>query len=197
MTKRITTNNPDSELTHLDFTGAVTRTFAFLTNLGFSQVEASPTIVRYRKDDVEADVYYGRQSYELGFEVGRKGTKYSMSELIRATDPGTAGQYRNATATTQGALREALARLEGLAKQYGQRALQGDPVFFLALENQRKAWVEEYALEVLEGQLRPKAEEAFRRGNYREAAELYERIQPRLTSADLKKLAFAKKRDRE
>jgi len=47
---------------------------------------------------------------------------------------------------------------------------------------------------VLEGQLRPKADDAFRRGDYREAAELYERIQPRLTPAEKKKLSIARQR---
>lgn len=194
MTKHVD-SSPEPERTRLNFADAVSRSFAFLTDLGFSQVESSPTFVRYRKGGVEADVYHGRQSYELGFEIGRDEVKYSMSELIRAADPETARQYRNFIATTQGALTEGLARLQGLIKRYGQRALQADPAFFVALGNQRKAWAEGYALEVLEGQLRPKADEAFRRGNYREAAELYERIQSRLTPTELKKLAIARERD--
>jgi hypothetical protein len=195
MIKHVASNSPGPEQTRLNFVDAVTRTFAFLTNLGFLRTEASPTIVRYRKGDVEADVYHGRQSFELGFEIGRGGVKFSMSELIRATDPETARQYRNFAATTQSALTEGLARLEGLAKRYGQQALQGDPEFFVALENQRKSWAAAYELEVLEGQLRPKAREAFRQGNYREAAELYERIRPCLTPAELKKLKIARERD--
>lgn len=195
MTKHLDSNGPGAERVRLNFADAVTRRFAFLTDLGFLQAEASPTIVRYRKGDVEADVYHGRQSYELGFEIGHGGAKYSMSELIRTADPETATQYRNFVATTQNALFEGLTRLEGLAKQYCQRALQGDPEFFIALESQRKSWAEGYALEVLERQLRPRADEAFRRGNYREAAELYERIRSRLTPAELKKLAIARERD--
>ena len=42
--------------------------------------------------------------------------------------------------------------------------------------------------------MRPKAEEAFRNGDYRRAAELYEEIVPRLTPAEAKKLALARKR---
>jgi hypothetical protein len=141
-------------------------------------------------------VYHGRQSYELGFEIGRVGVKYSISELIRATDPETARQYHSFAATTQSALTEGLAQLEGLVKRYGRRALQGDAEFFVALDNQRKSWADRYALEVLEGQLRPRADEAFRRGNYREAAELYERIRSRLTPAELKKLVIARARSR-
>jgi len=195
MIKHLANDGPGPERTRLNFADAVTRTFAFLTDLGFLQVEASPTIVRYSKGGVEADVYHGRQSYELGFEIGLGGPKYSMSELIRATDPETARQYRNFVARTQSSLTEGLARLEALAKQYGEQAFLGDPEFFAGLESQRKSWAEGYALDVLEGQLRPKADEAFRRGNYQEAAELFERIRPRLTPAELKKLAVARERD--
>ena len=196
MTKHLANDGPGPERTRLNFADAVTRTFAFLTDLGFLQAEASPTIVRYRMGDVEVDVYHGRKSYELGFEIGLGGSKYSMSELIRATDPETSTQYRNFVARTQSSLSEGLSRLEGLVKRYGRQALLGDPEFFVGLESQRKSWAEGYALDVLEGQLRPRADEAFRRGNYQEAAELYERIRPRLTPAELKKLAVARERDR-
>jgi hypothetical protein len=196
MTKDTDINHPRSPRSRFDFVGAVARTFEFLTRLGFSQAETSPTLVRYRKDDIQAKVYYGRQSYELGFEIGHKGNEYSISELIRATDPETARQYRNPIATSQKALTEGLARLEELTRIYGLRGLQGDPEFFVALDRQRKSWAEAYALEVLESQLRPKADEAFRRGDYGEAVKLYERIRSRLSPADLKKLAIAKERDR-
>ncbi len=49
-------------------------------------------------------------------------------------------------------------------------------------------------MDVLEAQVRPRAEEAFRMGNYQKSAELYEEIFERLTPAELKKLAFARRR---
>jgi len=194
MTKHLANSGLGPERTRLNFADAVQRAFAFLTDLGFVQVETSPTIVRYHKGDVEVDVYHGRQSYELGFEIGRDGAKYTLSELIRIADPKTAVRYRNFVATTQSTLTEGLRSLAELIKRYGQRALQADPEFFVALGRQRKSWVEGYALEVLEGQLRPKANKAFRQGNYREAAELYERIRPGLTPTELRKLAIARER---
>jgi hypothetical protein len=195
MTKRAGGNDPQQDRARFNFADAVTRAFGFRTDLGFIQLMASPTIVRYRKGDVEANIYHGRQSYELGFEIGHGGAKYPMSALIGATDPETAKQYRNFTTSAPNALAEGLTRLAGLAKQYGQQALQGNPEAFVALEKQRKSWAEEYALEVLVDQLRPKADAAFRRDDYREAAELYEHIRPHLTPAELKKLTIAKKRD--
>jgi hypothetical protein len=177
-----------------NFAKAVTKRFMFLEGLGFSQAEAMPTIVQYRKDRLQANIYHGRKSYELGFEIIHLGQRYSISELIRITDPEAAGRYRNATATTQKSLTVGLARLEELVRRYGSEGLQGEPEFFVALDKQRTAWAKGYALEVLEGQLRPKADEAFRLGKYLEAIEIYERILPRLSRAELKKLSAARKR---
>jgi hypothetical protein len=182
-----------SDRTRFDFANAVTKIFAFLSDLGFSQLEASLTIVRYRKGDLEVDVYHGRQSYELGFEVDRYGKKYSIGELIRATDAEAAARYRSFAATTQEGLIEGLVRLAEWAKRYAGRAIQDDPSFFALLEDQRMSWREAYALDVVEQQLRPKANEAFRLGNYQEAAELLERIVPRLSPAELKKLRYCKR----
>ena len=178
----------------LRFEMAATSAFAFLKDLGFSQIGVSPTIVRFRKAEVEADIYYGRRSFELGFEIRRGMTKFSLSELIRIIDPETAKKYRNFTATTQRALDEGLERLAELVMRYGQQALHGDPEVFTALEKEGKSWAESYALDVLARTLRPKADEAFRHGNYREAAELYERFRSRLAADEIKKLEIARKR---
>lgn len=187
-------NEIGRERTRLNFPNAVSEKFSFLGDLGFSEVESLPTIVRYRKGDLEVHVYHGRQSYEIGFEVGRQEARYSMSELIRANDPETAERYRDYAATTAEGIAEGLTQLEGLVKRYGERALRGDPEFFATLANQRKAWAEGYELDVLAKQLRPKADTAFRSGDYRQAAELYEKIRPRLSAAELKKLELAKER---
>jgi len=111
--------------TRLNFTEAVNDRFAFLKELGFSEAESLPTIVRYRKGDLEVDVYHGRQSFELGLGVARRGTRYTLSELIRVTDPVAADQYRNFAATTPKGIAEGISRLEKLAIRYGERALRG------------------------------------------------------------------------
>jgi hypothetical protein len=187
-------SSDSSDRTRLGLAQAVTEAFGFLVDLGFSQLEASPTIVRYRRGDVEVAVYHGGRSYELGFEVARHGAIYSISALMRTTDAEAAGRYRDAAVRMKEGVTKGVERLAELAKKYAGPALQNNPEFFAVLEVQRKAWSEAYALDVLEQQLRPKANEAFRRGSYREAAELYERIAARLTSAEKKKLAIAKDR---
>lgn len=178
----------------LDFANAVSKRFTLLDDLGFSAVESLPTLVRYRKGDVGVSVYHGRQSYEIGFEITHGGSRYSISELIRATDPEAADRYRNFAATTLEEIGEGLIQLEQLVERYAERALRNDPEFFAVLQDQSKASAECYTLHVLAGQVRPKAEAAFRRGDYREAAALYEKIRSRLNATELKKLALATER---
>ncbi|MBK6286719.1 MAG: hypothetical protein IPJ33_14400 [Gammaproteobacteria bacterium] len=187
-------NEVGRERMRLNFGNAVRMKFSRLINLGFIEVESLPTIVRYQKDDLEIRIYHGRKSFEIGFEICHQGSCYSISELIRAIDSEAADRYRNYTATTSEAIGKGLTQLEQLVLRYAERALQSDPVFFEELEADRRAWAEGYSLDVLAELLRPKADAAFRSGNYLKAAELYERICPRLSAAELKKLAIAKER---
>lgn len=140
---------------HSDFQKEVREAFAFLKDLGFSEIEASPTLLRYQKGHVEVDIYHGRQSYEIGAGVTCFGIRYAMSEIIRATDAETAKQYRNAATTLEG-VTVALEKLSSLMKCYGSAVLEGDQQFCFKLRKQRKKWSEEYALDVLAEQLRPR-----------------------------------------
>ena len=74
--------------TRLYFAKAVRDRFAFLENVGFSELEAAPTIVRYRKGELEINVYHGRQSFEIGFEIVRRGARYTIADLIRGRSAG-------------------------------------------------------------------------------------------------------------
>jgi len=177
-----------------NFADGVAWRFAFLAGLEFMETESLPTIVRYRKGDLALNVYHGRQSYEIGFQVGHADELYSMSEILRATDPRAADQYRNYIATTPDEMEAGLDQLTELVRRFAERALRDDHEFFAALRRQRKAWAEANALDVSAQQVRPKAEAAFREGKYREAVELYVQIEPRLTSAEQKKLGIARRR---
>ncbi|WP_345541039.1 hypothetical protein [Variovorax defluvii] len=187
-------DTPDRSYLH--FVRKVREAFAFLTDEGFVEIDALPTLVRFHKSGIEVDVYHGRQSYELGAGVTFSGTRYAMSEIVRATDPEAAKGYRNAVATTPEGVAAGLEALSSLMERYGSAALKGHAGFFSMLEAQRRQWLEEYTLDVLASQLRPKADDAFRRGDYSAAAALYGRIRDRLSPAETKKLALAEGRSR-
>lgn len=179
----------------LNFASEATTAFVFLNDLGFLQVESLPTLVRYRKDDVEIVVHHGRLSYEIGADISYRGKQYALAEIVRAIDPDAAKQCGLMASTTEG-VAMGLEELGSLMKRYGVAALQGDPQFFSTLEGKRKVWVEEYWLDGLARQLRPQAEDAFRRGDYVAAVELYARIRSRLSPAETKKLQLAEERSK-
>jgi len=189
-----TTEGIDLERARLGFVEIVRREFAFLADFGFAEVESSPTIVRYRTGDLDLNVYHGRQSYEIGMQLGHGDEQVSMEQLIRVTDPAGWQKYRVYAATNPAGVVSGVTRLAELARRYGDRALRDDPEFFADLMRQRESWKDAFALDVLERQTRPKAEAAFREGRYLEAAELYERIAARLSPAEKAKLAAARKR---
>jgi hypothetical protein len=90
----------DPDRTLLNFEGAAISRFDFVKDLGFELSAALPTIVRYRRDDLELRIYHGRQSFEVGLEVGHGEELFSLGELIRSADPAAADRYRLPTART-------------------------------------------------------------------------------------------------
>jgi hypothetical protein len=189
------TSEPDRS--HLNFVKKVREAFEFLGEFGFSEVAALPTLVRYRRGSVEVGVYHGRQSYEIGADVTAFGNRYAISEIIRATDPEKFRGFRYAMTTTPDGVAASLDELSSLMKKYAGAGLRGDSQFFSTLEKQKKLWSEEYALDVLAEQLRPQADEAFRRRDYSTAANLYSRIRERLSPAEIKKLSLAEMRRKD
>ena len=177
-----------------EFDKEVRHAFTFLVDLGFKEIEAAPTLVRYQKSGVEVDVYHGRQSCEIGAGVTAYGTRYSIGAIIRAIAPDVVKHFRYVSARTSETMVAGLEELSSLMQLYGREALEGNPTFFSMLDKKRKIWSEEFALDVLARQLRPQAAEAFRKKEYAKAAELYSQIKKGLSPVELKKLDLAKKR---
>ena len=186
--------NFEQERAHLNFASAVREKFAFLNDLGFSEIEGLSTLVCYRKDDVEVDVYHGRRSYEIGAGISYLAARYEMADIIRVVDPDAAKRYGGAMASTREGVVAGLEELCSLMKRFGVAALRGDPQFFATLEEKREVWRKDYWLDGLARQLRQQADDAFHRGDYSRAAELYARIRDRLSPAEIRKLTLAEQR---
>lgn len=186
-----------SDRLHLGFIEKTRKAFTFLNDLDFSEIEALPTLVRYRKDDVEVDVYHGRQSYEIRVGITAFGIQYSSSEIIRVSDIEVYKQFRYPMTSTAEYMITGLEEISSLMKRYGSVALSGDSNFFSKLKEHRILWSEEYALDVLAEQLRPKATEAFKHKDYATVVELFSRIRERLSPAEIKKLSIAEARSKD
>jgi hypothetical protein len=178
------------------FTEKAEKAFAFLVDAGFTEVEALPTLVRYQRDGVEVDVYHGRRSYEVGAGVSFSGVRYSLPEIVRAGAGELVCDYKNQVSRTPDALDVALGKMSDFMRAYGMGALSGDADFFFLLGQEREKSGRKYSLDILAEQLRPKAEQAFRLGDYMAAAALYTRIRDRLTPAEVRKLNIAENKSR-
>lgn len=176
------------------FEQSVVAAFSFLLDSDFKIVERSKTLVRYACKNIEIDIYQGRKSFEIGVGVAIDGEKFSLSELIRIHDPTIANAYRNPVATDNAGVASGVSRVVELFKQFGLTAVTGDASDVAALIDQRRQWSDTFALDVLVEQTRPRAEHAFKSGDYVKAAELYARIRSRLSPAEKGKLELAEAR---
>jgi hypothetical protein len=184
----------DEDIGSQTFVSLVEKYFAFVNDYGFELVKTDNTLVVFRKGDLDVNVYLGRKSFEVGITLMYKGEPFAFGEIVQDIDPVFAEASRNPTAFRVEDREPAVRKVAEEFQRYGKCAMLGEPEYFEALLERRKAWSASYALDVREEQTRPKAEAAFREGRYREAAELYESIAPRLTPTEQAKLKFARKR---
>jgi hypothetical protein len=180
------------------FKEIVLELFGWLERYGYCVAEAGSTIVRYEGSLGFVNVYYGRSSYEIGVEVGPPGEEqmasYSMSELIRLKDDEEAKSYRNPVVTSSQTIKGFVAIQAQRLKDYGQPILSGNTTVWHVLEQQRKRWSEEYAMDVLVSQVRSEAENSFRAHNFKRVIELLSPVEYRLTPAERKKLEYARRK---
>ena len=180
----------------LDFSELARERFSFLEELGFREMRVEPTLVTYKNGEISVEVYHGRKSYEIGFNVTYRDHRCSIGQILGVENPVEAKHYQNYCATTRMHVEQGLDQLAVLVKRHGTRALRADQEFLRELEASRIRWQNEFALDVRESQLRPKAAEAFQQGEYAQAVELYEQIVQRLSPAELKKLDLARTRSK-
>lgn len=173
------------------FSSFVLPNFRFMSDFGFSVEIVKSDMVKYRKMDIVADVYYSPLSYEIGFQVSRDSYSFSIGEIIRLSDQELGSRYRDYAATESDSILSGVIRLSELVLTYGKRILTGDKEVFLQLYWQRKVSVEDYAADVLADQVRPKAEEEFRKGSFKSAADLYKSIERVLSPVEIKKMHYA------
>jgi hypothetical protein len=178
------------------FRAAVRERFGALEARGFRPLEFEDSVVRYAKPGVEVVIFHDRHSYEVVLEFHFDGEIYSLSEILRIARP-QAKEYRRWAAQTEQEVVHGLSQLADLLQESGSDALDGKAEYVERLRQQRKEWAKSLAMEVRAGQTRPKAEEAFRLGEFTKAAGLYAQIEDALSTAERTKLAVARRRAAE
>jgi hypothetical protein len=186
----------DNPQRFLRFKDTALKEFHFLESLGFRVAETNETDVRYAGPTADLEVFHGRQSYEIGVNVVHQGDRYSLEEIrnLQSLQCGDAADFRKFAATDAHGIEVGVARVASACRECLQIILNDDPAIYRELQKLREAHGRELALASLISQVRPKADEAFRAKNYRQAAELYESIREGLSPAELRRLEIAKSR---
>lgn len=135
-----------SDFKQTRFIEAVTLSFGFLRELGFSENPANANSVQYQNGKVLVVIYREPYSYEIGADISLGSTKYSIGEVMGAIDPQIAKRYRDWASATDAGMAFGVQTLADLIKRYGSIALTGDPGFFAMLAEKRTARAERFAL---------------------------------------------------
>ncbi len=178
----------------LGFQDQSSQEFAFLAECGYQKLNSSITLTEYSNGFVGVNIYHGRRSYEIGFEIARNDRIYSIAEIIQIENYDAGEGYRNYVATTDVGVNEGLGNLSRLVKLYAAKPLQGHEAVFSKLDVQRKKWGERLELQTKITSIKPRADYAFRQAQYANAANLYDQIRSGLTPAELKKADMARAR---
>lgn len=195
-----TSPGPDRE--RLGFKEQVLKHFNYLTEeYGFRCVEAKVTFVRYESKEVFVNVYHGRSSFELGFEIGlllkncdnfeRKVTLSEIMELAGEADSSFC------QASNKEGVEKCVSKIAGLVRQHAVNALKGDRSTFELLFDIQHQKSDRYIKSMELERMREKAEEAWHSKKYHEVVKTYEPFKGDLTPSEMKKLEYARKKCNE
>jgi hypothetical protein len=175
------------------FPEAVMAHFSFLEGMGYRVVETLDTFVRYERVPLFVNVFHGRQSFELGAEVGRMrpsedGTceeSFPIRYLASIRGGVAVEQFKPRSATTAEQVFRFVAELGEWLESFGGEVLEGDDATFLALG----AAVGEESMRLVDSmraaELKRRAQDAWRSMHYAAVVLAYDEIESELQSVTL------------
>lgn len=196
---------PGAGRDQLGFVDAARSGFGFLRGLGFKEVVAEPTYLRFERDDSFVEVFHGRASYELGVEFGRwvrvdddvVEQKFHLVDVLPVVAPESGFVARTATS------REQVVRFVEEMAVHAKVAVEHlEAEGSTGFERVSEA-VERQSDEYLDGlratRVRARAEEAWRRKDFASVVAAYEEIDAELSTVELreseaKRLSYARDR---
>lgn len=174
------------------------KAFAFLVrDYGFHLVDAGETLLRYESSGgVFVNVYHGRSSYELKFELGRVSATGAEERFYPTDLADIAGTDEESffQASTAERVRTYLPRLARLLIEHGGDALKGDLFAFKRLRDLQVSKSDALARSWDLADARARANRAWRDKDYGCVIEAYEPVKEHLTPSERKKLEYAQSR---
>jgi len=152
--------------------------------------------VRYESDRNFLNFYHGRQSYDIGVEVGRHAAdayRYRLPDVLAALLGPDHTSRTSFQASTPSAVASCMQQIAELVDTHFGPVLEGDREAWKRIVDVTAARNREYTKEVVQQPVRRAAEEAWTQRNYRKVCELYESIRSDLAPVEEKRLEFALK----
>lgn len=175
----------------LGFRETAEAAFVFLHELGFRMVVSDETYLRYESDKVFVNIYHGRSSFALSFEIGllvAPGSQYYPEEVAAL---GGAEGETFFQASTPDRVRKYLVRLSDLLRRHGSRLLTGDEAEFKRLQEVRDRTATTVTRGYFLSAMREKSDAAWKRRDYRAVVEALSEIGPDMSAAERRKLQYA------
>ncbi|MCL4684857.1 hypothetical protein KJ059_08905 [Myxococcota bacterium] len=146
------------------------------------------------------NVYHGRQSYEIGVEVGLladgSGYKFGLSDVLAAVVGSSHCCRTYFQASNAEVMQKCAAEIAALIDEYYGPVLAGDRETWERIAAVAEERNTAYTREVVQQPIREAASEAWARGDYEKVRELYESIRQDLSTVEKKRLAYAEKHSR-
>lgn len=184
----------------LGFKEAATASFDFLNQLGFRLIGEEITLLRYESSTVFVNVYHGRASYELGVEIGRVTQRekhvhiFSIVRWAGAEKAEGFGHHVMFQVSSREGVQRFVPQIAALVKKYAIPLLLGEEQAFQSVfAFAARLYADEMKNESLRV-LRGEAEGAWQAKDFARVVEVYGGIRADLTEAEVKKLAYAKRR---
>lgn len=169
--------------------------FAFLLReFRFRLVASEDTFLQYENETVFVNVYHGRRSFELQFEIGllaRLESKYYPEEV--ASFYGAQGETFFQASTPDRVARY-VPQLADLLESHCSRLLSGDAVEFENLQQMRQKMSADARKREHLTEVRERADRAWKQRDYPAVLQEYTAIEPDLTLSEQKKLLYAMKK---
>ena len=176
-----------------EFAALATDSFAFLPDSGLALVEVDESRVRFASAQRFLNVYHGRDSYEVGVEVGRwiEVDDQVVEQLfplvyLLAVQSGETELDRIRSATDRGQLERELVRLASLLKGNVATLLAEDNQIFDRMAELNALLSQRYTEGIRATRLRERAEEAWSRKDFATVALSYAEMEQELPTAPLR-----------
>lgn len=172
--------------------------FSFLESLGFRGEARADDCVVFTSDKVSVLVTWNVRSGELDVGIGlllSKEPLYSLRDVLAMECCCVPEAKCPFQVIDEGRLGHFLHILSGHLKKYGVRALEGDRIYFRRLDEFRSKGARELMEEMRIRQVRKKAEQAWKEGRYREAADQYLSIVESLKISERKRISIGHGKD--